>query len=183
MNAIIDKEVRDKIQVTEDEIKKFYDSNPQYFNQPPQVRASHILVQVPKDADDKVKAEKKVIIDKARERVVNGEDFAKVASEVSEDPGSKGQGGDLGFFGHGQMVKPFEESAFGLKSNEVSEVVTTPFGYHVIKQTESRPASTAALDQEKEKIEKFLTQKEVQEGVMAYVETLKKDAKIEVLLK
>lgn len=183
LKTLIDREVRDKIQITEAEIKKFYDSNPQYFSKSAQVRASHILVQVPKDADDKVKTEKRAIIDAARERVMKGEDFGKVAAEVSEDPGSKEQGGDLGFFGKGQMVKPFEEAAFGLKSNEVSEVVTTQFGYHLIKQTDSRPASTVPLEEEKEKIENFLFQKKVQEGVMAYVETLKKSAKVEVLLK
>lgn len=180
--ALLDQEVRSKIKIEPDEIQKFYDSHPEYFSQPAQVRASHILVMVPEGADDKVKAEKKAAIDKARDRVTKGEDFAKVAGEVSECP-SKSKGGDLGFFGSGQMVKPFEEAAFALKSNEVSQVVTTQFGYHVIKKTDSRSGSTASLEQEKPKIEKFLAQKKTQEGMLAYIETLKKDAKVEILLK
>src|ERR1051326_4490888 len=103
VDALLEQEVRSKIQVTDKEVKEFYDGHAQYFAQPDQVRASHILVLVPKDADDKVKAEKKAVIDAARARVTKGEDFAKVASEVSEDPGSKSNGGDLGFFSRDKM--------------------------------------------------------------------------------
>lgn len=182
IEALIDQEVRSKITVADAEAKEFYDKNPKYFSQPAQVRASHILVKFPEDADEKVKAEKKKAIDAARARVVGGEDFAKVAAEVSDCP-SKAQGGDLDFFGADQMVKPFEEAAFGLKSNEVSQVVTTPFGYHVIKQTGSKPAATTPFEQEKAKIAEFITQQKMREAVMAYVAALRKDAKVEVLLK
>jgi peptidyl-prolyl cis-trans isomerase C len=182
MEKLIDDEIRSKIQIESAEVQKFYDENPKYFNQPAQVRASHILVMVPEGADDKVKAEKRASIDKARDRVVKGEDFAKVAGEVSECP-SKARGGDLGFFGSGQMVKPFEDAAFALKSNEVSQVVTTQFGYHVIKQTDKHAEGKASLEQERPKIEQFLTQQKMQQAMLAYVETLKKGAKIEILLK
>jgi peptidyl-prolyl cis-trans isomerase C len=182
IEALIDQDVRSKIKVAEADAKEFYDKNPKYFSQPAQVRASHILVKFPEDADDKVKTEKKKAIDAARTRVVGGEDFAKVAAEVSDCP-SKAQGGDLDFFGPGQMVKPFEEAAFGLKSNEVSQVVTTPFGYHIIKQTGSKPAATTPFEQEQTKINEYLTQQKMREAVMAYVAALRKDAKVEVLLK
>jgi peptidyl-prolyl cis-trans isomerase C len=182
MEKLIDDEIKSKIKITPDEVQKFYDENPQYFNKPGQVRASHILVMVPEGADDKIKAEKRATIDKARDRVVKGEDFAKVAGEVSDCP-SKAKGGDLDYFGPGQMVKPFEEVAFALKSNEVSQVVTTQFGYHVIKQTDKRSEGKLSLDAERPKIEQFLTQQKMQQAMLAYVETLKKDAKVEILLK
>jgi peptidyl-prolyl cis-trans isomerase C len=137
---------------------------------------------VPKDADDKVKAEKKKAIDAARSRVVGGEDFAKVAAELSDCP-SKAQGGDLGVFGAGQMVKPFEEAAFALKSNEVSQVVTTQFGYHIIKQTGNRAAEMQPFETAAPKISEFLTQRQMADAVTAYVAALRKDAKVEVLLK
>ena len=182
IEALIDQEIRSKTKVADAESREFYDKNQQYFSQPAQVRASHILVKLPEGANDKVKAEKKAVIDAARARVAGGEDFAKVAAEVSECP-SKAQGGDLNFFGAGQMVKPFEEAVFGLKSNEVSQVVTTQFGYHVIKQTGSKPATTTPFEQAKAKISEFLIQQKMREAVMAYVAVLRKDAKVEVLLK
>jgi peptidyl-prolyl cis-trans isomerase C len=182
VKALMDQEVRDKVKVEPGEVKAFYDGHPEYFQQPAQIRASHILVLVPQDADDKVKGEKKTAIDKARERVEKGEDFAKVAGELSEDPGSKNNGGDLDFFGQGQMVKPFEEAAFALKSNEVSQVVTTQFGYHIIKRTGSRPATTLPLATEKDKIEEHLKQQKVRDGLQAYVDGLRKDAQVEILL-
>lgn len=183
MKTLIDQEVRSKVNVADNEVKQFYDAHPEYFAKPAEVRASHILVQIPENADDKVKAEKKAAIDKAHERVTKGEDFAKVASEVSEDPGSKDQGGDLGYFGAGRMVPEFEKAAFALKTNEISPVVTSKFGYHIIKVTDNKPAGTVSLDQSKEGITQFLTQQKVQQGLMTYIEQLKKDAKVEVLLK
>jgi peptidyl-prolyl cis-trans isomerase C len=182
IEALIDRDVRSQIKVGDVEVKEFYDKHPEYFSQPAMIRASHILVKVPADADETAKTALKAKIDAARERVVKGEDFAKVAGEVSECP-SRAQGGDLNFFGPGQMVKPFEEAAFALKSNEVSQVVTTTFGYHIIKQTGSKPAEVTPLEKEKEKIIEYLTQQKMQDAVMAYVKKLRTDGKVEVLLK
>jgi peptidyl-prolyl cis-trans isomerase C len=182
IETLIDREVRAKIAVTEAEAKTFYDQNPDYFTQPAQVRASHILVTVPDDADDAAKAAKRKAIDAARARIVAGEDFAKVAAEVSACP-SKSRGGDLDFFGPGQMVPAFEEAAFALKSNEVSEVVTTRFGYHLIKQTGNRPGSLTPFAQAQDRIIQFLRQQKLRTGLLAYVAALRKDAKVEVLLK
>ncbi len=179
---LIEREVRSKIKVPDEEIQKFYDEHPEYFSTPAQVRASHILVTCPADADDQTKAEKKAKIDAARERVEKGEDFAKVANEMSDCP-SKVRGGDLDFFSKGHMVKPFEEVAFSMKSNEVSQVVATQFGYHIIKQTGSKPATVTPLADEKEKIQQHLSSQKTQDAVGAYVEGLRKDAKIEILLK
>jgi peptidyl-prolyl cis-trans isomerase D len=115
-----------------EEIQKFYDGHINRYKQPKKVSARHILIKV---ADDAPEADKKVAkdkIQKALDRVKKGEDFAKVAEEVSEDSSAK-QGGSLGFFGPGAMVKPFEDAAFALKKGEVSGIVETRFGYHVIK--------------------------------------------------
>lgn len=182
IDALLEKDVRSKIKITDAECKTFYDAHPEYFSQPAKVRASHILVTVPADADDKVKAEKKAAIDAARARVVGGEDFAKVAGEVSECP-SKAKGGDLDFFGKGQMVKPFEESVFALKNDEVSEVVTTQFGYHIIKKTGSQEATTAKFEDEKAKINEFLVDQKSEEGIRDYIKGLRAEAKVELMLK
>ncbi len=123
-------------------------------------------------------------IDKARGRVTTGkEDFAKVAAEVSEDPGSKQNGGDLGFFSHGQMVPEFDKAAFALKTGEVSDVVTTQFGFHVIKQTGEQPAEKRSLVQMKDNIERFLKKRDVDKQIGQFIESQRAAAKIETFVK
>src|SRR5213594_152475 len=120
--------------VTDAEVEKYYAEHAQEFETPKKARAAHILVRVGEtggsEAEDKAKAKIADVIRRAKA----GEDFAKLAREVSEDPGNKDKGGDLGLVGKGEMVPPFEQALFGLKKDEVSpEPVRTPFGYHVIK--------------------------------------------------
>ena len=171
-----------KQQVSDAEVKAFYDKNPDAFNQPEQIRASHILITVdPKaSAADKKKAKEK--IEALLKQIKAGIDFAKLAKEQSGCPSSK-QGGDLGYFGKGQMVKPFEDAAWALKPGEVSGVVETQFGYHIIKLSEKKPASKMALDDVKAKIADSLKRQKVSEAINATLEEAKKKAKIEILLK
>ena len=120
--------------VTDAEVEKYYAEHAQEFETPKKAQAAHILVRVGEtggsEAEDKAKAKIADVIRRAKA----GEDFAKLAREVSEDPGNKDKGGDLGLVGKGEMVPPFEQALFGLKKDEVSpEPVRTPFGYHVIK--------------------------------------------------
>lgn len=183
VQAFVEAEFASKVKIADDQVKAFYDGHPDYFAKPAQIRASHILVSVPKDATDEVKKAKRAAIDKARERVTTGkEDFAKVASEISDCP-SKAKGGDLEFFGKGQMVPEFDKAAFALKSDEISDVVTTQFGFHVIKKTGESPAEKRPLDTMKESIEKFLKKQQVDKQLAQFIETQKKAAQIETLLK
>ena len=103
-----------------------------------EVRARHILLRVPPDATEEQRDSIMSLAQELRDRARGGADFAALAREYSEDPGSAAQGGDLGFFGSGQMVPPFEQAAFELDTGEVSDVVETPFGLHVIKVEERR---------------------------------------------
>ncbi len=105
-----------------------------------------------------------------------------LAKEYSTCPSSK-QGGDLGFFGKGQMVPSFEKAAFALKPGEISNVVETQFGYHVIKLTEKKPAVTTDFNEVKAKIEEFLKGQKVNEAIQKYLAETKKTAKIEILMK
>ncbi len=183
VEAFIEAEFASKVKIGDDQIKAFYDEHPEYFEKPAQIRASHILITVPPGATDDVKKTKRAAIDKARERVTTGkEDFAKVATEVSECP-SKQNGGDLNFFSHGQMVPEFEKVAFALKPDEISEVVTTQFGYHIIKRTGEQAAEKRPFDKMKDSIAKFLKKREVDKQLGQFVEAQKKTAKIETLLK
>lgn len=169
-----------KTKVTDEEVAKFYDDNVEkYFKKPETARASHILI----GADEKASAEdKKKAKEKAEailKRVKGGEDFAAVAKAESSCP-SSAQGGDLGTFGRGQMVPPFDQAVFAMKPGEISGVVETQFGYHVIKLVEKKEATTEKLADVKGKISDFLKKEKIQKELLQFVDNLKKTAKIEV---
>jgi len=182
IKKLIDKDLGPKIVVTTEEAKAFYDSNPALFKTPEMVRASHILVKVDPSAtaEDKAKALEK--IKGIQKRIQGGEDFAKVAKEVSDCP-SKENGGDLNFFAKGQMVPPFENAAFAMKPGEISDIVETEFGYHIIKVTDKREAGTMPFDEIKPRIEEHLKAEKLSKEIPNYVESFKSKAKIQILVK
>ena len=173
------KRVKD-IEVTDEESRKYYDEHQDQFKQSEQVKASHILIKVEPTASDEQKAEARKKIEAVQGKLKKGDDFAVVAKEYSEGP-SKSRGGDLGFFGRGQMVKPFEDAAFTMDVEEVSGVVETKFGYHIIKVSEKKPASTSSYSEVKDQLQQHLKQQKTRQAVEAYVEELRKKAKIELL--
>jgi peptidyl-prolyl cis-trans isomerase C len=181
IQELIDKEVAEKIKVSDEETKSFYDRNPQLFQQPEQVKASHILIKVQSNAPDEQKAEARKKIETVQQKVQKGEDFATLAKTYSEGP-SGPKGGDLGYFRRGQMVKPFEEAAFSLKPNETSDIVETQFGYHLIKVDDKKPAKKMAYAEVKDRLSKHLKKQKTDSETNAYIETLRKDAKIEKFL-
>lgn len=182
VQQLIDKEFSDKISITDPEVKAFYDSNPQFFQKSDEVKASHILVRVAADANEATKKEAKKKVESIQSKIKSGNDFAALAKELSDCP-SKEKGGELGFFGRGQMVPPFEKAAFALKPGEVSDIVETEFGYHLIKVLEKKPASTVTLDEVKGQIKQMLTQDKLQKEIVLMVEKLKKNAKVERFMK
>jgi len=185
-NVIIENHIEQVIvpkqTVSDAEVKEFYDKNPETFTQPEQVRASHILITLDAKATDADKKKAKEKIEGLLKQIKAGADFAKLAQENSGCPSSK-QGGDLGYFGKGQMVKPFEETAFAMKAGDVSGVVETQFGYHIIKLTEKKVSAKIPFNDVKAKIAESLKRKKVSEAINAIMEDAKKKAKIEVYLK
>jgi peptidyl-prolyl cis-trans isomerase C len=163
------------------QVREFYDKNPDKFKQDEACRASHILFKVDESADVATKAKAKAQAESVLKQVRAGADFAELAKKYSAD-GSAQQGGDLNFFTKGQMVPAFDQAAFSLKPGEISDIVTTQFGYHIIKVTERRPASTVAFEQVSERIKQYLTEQQKQQKVEAFIESLKQKAKIEVLV-
>ena len=182
IQEIIKKAVDDKVKVTEADCKKFYDENRSKFVVPEQVRASHILILCPPEATGEVRTQKLAQIQAALSLVKGGENFADVARKFSEDPGSKEQGGDLGFFSRGRMVPEFETAAFALATNQVSDVVTTHYGYHVIKAIERKPAGERTFADAKENIESYLKNLQGQEVAKQYLKELRDKSKVEILL-
>ena len=162
--------------ISEDEMKKYYEENKDDFYTDT-VKASHILLKTIDDdgkelSEDKKKEAKKKA-EEALKKVKSGEDFAKVAKEYSEDS-SASSGGELGTFGRGKMVTEFENAAFAMKAGEISDIVETEYGYHIIKVTD-RVDKQETYDDVKDKIKSTLASEKYTE----YVEKLKKDSTIE----
>lgn len=174
-------EVEPRAAVNAQDIEAFYKGNPQFFMQPEAVRASHILVKVEPDATAAVKEAARTRAADLLKQVNGGGDFAALAQQHSQD-GSAAGGGDLGFFPRGQMVKAFEDTAFGLKPGQVSELVESEFGFHIIKVTDHRPARTVPLAEVNDRIAMALRQQKQQELAQQFVESLKTKGKVEILM-
>jgi parvulin-like peptidyl-prolyl isomerase len=157
---------------TDQEINDFYLKNKADIMEPPQIRASRILVHV----DDKMtpadKAAKKKIIDKAHDRVTKGEEFSKVAMQVSEDQSSKSKGGDLDYFRPGQNEPGFDNVAFRTKQGTVTPVFETALGYQFLKVTDVKPGGAVPLAEVRPKIEAYLRESKMQKQGEAYVKNL-----------
>lgn len=162
--------IEDKIQggITEDELKARYEKDVKGYTPPEEVRARHILVKTKEEADQVIKD------------LAGGGDFAKIAAEKSQDPGSKDNGGDLGFFGKGQMVPEFETAAFGMQPGDVSkEPVQTQFGFHVLKVEEKRTQPVPTFEEVKPQVTEALQREKFQEVLTK----LKSEAKVEMIEK
>ena len=163
------------------QVRDFYDKNPDKFKQDEACRASHILFKVEESADAATKKKVRDQAESVLKQVRAGADFAQLAKKYSAD-GSAQEGGDLNFFTRGQMVPAFDQAAFALKPGQISDIVTTQFGYHIIKVTERRPASTVPFEQVSARIKEYLTEQQKQQKVETFIESLKQKAKIEVLV-
>ncbi|RLA89192.1 MAG: peptidylprolyl isomerase [Deltaproteobacteria bacterium] len=181
IHQFIEEKFVKKITILDKDLKAYYDSHKELFKQPEQVRARHILIKVSPQANAEEKALALKKIEEVQKKVKKGEDFATLAKEYSQGPSST-KGGDLGYFKRGQMVKPFEDVAFSLKPGEVSDIVKTRFGYHLIKVIDKKPETIIAYNKIKEKLSEFLKQRKVQKEVTDYVEELKKKAKVKRFL-
>ncbi len=182
IKKLLDKEVFAKAAVDDAAIKKFYKDNPDKFQEPEQVKASHVLVSVEKTADEKTRAAAKKEAEQVLKDAKAGKDFAALAKEHSDDPGSKDNGGDLGYFPRGEMVPQFEEAAFKLEKNQFSDVVETPYGFHVIKVVDKKAPKMRALDEVKERVGGFLQEQKAQELAKVYLENLRKKAKVQIFI-
>jgi len=178
---LLDRELPDKINITEEDAKKYYDENPTKFEAKEQVRASHILIKpdtTDSEADpNQAKAEAKAKIQGLLEQIKGGADFAELAKANSDGPSAAG-GGDLNFFPRGQMVPPFDKAAFELEVGKVSDIVETRFGYHIIKVTDHKEAGTVSFEQAKNSLIRQLTQRKQAEFANKYIESLKAAANI-----
>ena len=182
------------ITVTDADVKQYYDAHPADFEQPETVRVQHLLLLTIDPAtraplsDEQIKA-KRQKIDELLKEARAGKDFSKLATENSEDPGSKDKGGNLPPFSHGDMVPEFEAVAFAMKTNTVSDVVTTSYGYHLIKLLAKNPSRKLALTDTlpqgdvtyASRVMEMLEQQKTQKLAPGYLEGLKKTGDVEIL--
>jgi peptidyl-prolyl cis-trans isomerase C len=180
ITRMMESEVASLQPATDEQARDFYQKNPAKFQQPESVRASHILFAT-QNADAAAKQQLRAQAESVLKQAKGGADFAQLARTHSKD-GSAAQGGDLGFFPRGQMVPAFEQAAFGMKPGEISGIVESQFGYHIIKLTERRAPSTVPFEEVSGRIKQFLTEQQKQERAEAFVQGLKKKARIEVLV-
>ena len=148
--AIVDvEEIRKQITVPEAEIEAFYKQNNAQYSTPEQIRASHILFKTDGKDEAAVKAQAEAVLKRAK----SGEDFAALAKQYSEDDSNKDKGGDLDYFGRGTMVAEFDTAAFAMKAGDISDLVKTSFGFHIIKLVDHRLATTKPLAEMRTEIE------------------------------
>ncbi|WP_312094800.1 peptidylprolyl isomerase [Niallia sp.] len=166
-NLKVTKILEPSIEITDDEIKTYFEDNKASFDTPEQVEASHILVE-----DEKTAKEVKKKLDE-------GGDFAELAKEYSTDTQTKENGGELGYFSTGQMVEEFDKVAFEMKVDEISDPVKTDYGYHIIKVTGKKEAKEATLDESKEEIKEALLTQKVQEQASTWLSEATAKYKVE----
>jgi peptidyl-prolyl cis-trans isomerase C len=181
IQQLIEQEIASGIEVTDEDLQSYYDDNADQFTTPAKVKARHILVKTDKQADAADTEAAREKIEAIQKRVAEGEEFAEVAKEESECPSSD-KGGDLGFFSKGRMVPPFEDAAFSMEPGEVSDIVETRFGYHLIKVEDKKEASQKSYEEVKENLRKQLENEKVKEAIGEYVAKLREDAEIEMNL-
>jgi peptidyl-prolyl cis-trans isomerase C len=181
IEELIRTQVYDQVEVAEEAMRGFYDANPQYFQQPEQVAARHIIFTTEDNPSEDERTALQEDLAGIRAEIVGGADFAEMARTHSQGP-SGPNGGSLGVFGRGQMVPEFEEQAFTLAVGEVSDVFETQFGYHIMQVTERIPATTLSFEESREQIREFLIEEERNESAQRYVEELRAAATVEELI-
>lgn len=183
--VVLDRLVKSQIQISDEAVAKYYNDEPAKFERPELIKVAHVLLTTRdpvtgKDIPEELKKAKRAKIDALLQRLQKGEDFAKIAKENSEDTGSRANGGEI-TLARGQTVVEFETAAAALKAGELSGVVTSQFGYHIIKGIERKPASRLSLAETSKDIREFLVQKEFEKRIPEFTEQLKKEAGLELL--
>ncbi len=163
-------------QITGADVQRYYNQHQQQFQVPAQVRVRHILIQVPAKADAKTVAAAQAKADDILKQLKAGGNFAELAKKYSDDPGSKTQGGELGFIQHGTTVPEFDRTAFGLQPGQLSGVIRTQFGFHILQVEEKQPAHVKSIDEVHDLIMANLMQQAQSAAAQKYVAKLQAEA-------
>ncbi len=181
LRRLVEKNTASLPPASADDAAKYYQEHGDQFISPEQVRASHILIRAAESDTPEVRAEARKRADAILAGVRGGKDFAAEAQANSGDQGSAVKGGDVGLFPRGRMVPQFEETAFALKVGDISDVVETPFGFHILKVTDRQEARTLPLEEVQGKIVEYLERTKGDRAIQAILEEARAKAKIERL--
>lgn len=179
-SVFLKREVADKISVSDAEARIYYQLHKDDYKTQESVRVRHILVKADKGSNEDTLKAAREKAESVLKRIRAGEDFATVAGEVSDDTGSKGKGGDLGFFTKGKMVPEFEKAAFGLKPGEVSALVETKYGFHILKCEEIKTAGVMPFEEAKKGIMERVARDTKAARIKEYVERRLEEEKADI---
>ena len=182
VERVLESEALPGIEVNVETAREFYELHSEQFTEGGGVRARHILIGISPNANDREKTEARDRANGLRRDAEGGVDFAELARTHSEDPGSAANGGDLGVIVRGQTVPNFEAALFALDPGDLSEVIETPFGMHVIQIVEREAERTAPFDEASVQIREFLVEQERQARTTAFIEELRAKSDIEILI-
>jgi peptidyl-prolyl cis-trans isomerase C len=180
VRAVVNQKIQPLVKVSDAELEAAYQANLDRYRHGELIGARHILIQVPKEATEEQKKQAKEKIESVLKEAQAGKDFSELAKTNSDCP-SKARGGDLGYFGKGRMVPAFETTAFALKEGEISSVVETQFGYHIIQVYGKKPPGVTPLEEVRRQVEAQVKNDKFQKTVNDYVLNLRQKAKIEIL--
>ncbi len=178
---LVSRVVRPELTVDDEGLKRFYNGHIEQFREPEQIRASHILIVIPQDADDLLVEALRHKGEMILERLGRGEDFGELARLYSGDPSAK-NGGDLGFFKRGELLPEFERSLFNLQRGQVSGLVRTKMGFHIIKVTEKKEGLAIPFEEVMERVKNQYIEEESQRLYKAWLQKIKAESFIEVKL-
>ncbi len=175
----VQKKFFETITITDEEAKTYFESHPEEFQSPAQMKASHILIRVAPTATPDEDAAARSKAESALARARSGEDFAALAREVSEDETTAPNGGDLGFFGPGMMVPPFDQAVFAMSPGDVSDIVKTQFGYHIIHAVDRQEPQPMEYMDVEPRLKQYLVQQQASEDLQVYLDELRAAADID----
>jgi len=179
VERMIETAIRPTVSVSLEEARGYYDANPARFTDPERVHVRQVFLRVGPDTTEEQKAEMRRTLEGLRGRALQGESFAKLADQYSQDPNS-GEGGDMGFLVRGQLAKDFEKTVFALKDGEISGVVSSVYGYHLVQAIEHQAPAQLSFERVKESLTGFLARRKLDQTVSALAKELREKARIAI---
>lgn len=179
VERMIETAIRPTVSVTPEEARVYYDANPSRFTDPERVHVRQVFLRVGPDTTEEQKAELRRTLEGLRSQALQGESFARLADQHSQDPNS-GEGGDMGFLARGQLAKDFENTVFALKDGEISGVVSSIYGYHLLQAIERQAPSQVSFERVKESLTGFLVRRKLDQTVRDLAKELREKAKISI---
>ncbi len=179
VERMIESSLRPGINVSAEEARAYYQANPRQFTDPERIHCRQVFLRVGPDTTEEQKAEMRRTLEGLRRRVLQGESFAALADQYSQDPNS-GPGGDLGYLVRGQLARDFEKAVFALQDGQLSGVVSSVYGYHLLLAVDHQPAAVVGYEKVKDSLSAFLHRRKLDEAVSALAKELRGKAKISI---